>query len=100
MRYSGKTITDDTMTISDVVLTDTKLTVDYRDEIGYGHLAAASDDGVRYAGTYGYPEPEDNRRARFDVYRRRDGGIALVGYWCENARPEHPWVILLDPPGR
>lgn len=98
MRYSGKAITDQTMTITDVVLTATKLRMAYRDEVGDGHLAATSADGVHYSGTYGYPEPEANRRAWFDLLRRSDGGIAMVGFWREEARYDDPWVIVLDRP--
>jgi hypothetical protein len=78
------------------IVTDTRLVLDYEDERGRGHLEARSSDGLRYAGTYGYPTPEPWRHVEFRLYRSGESHLAFVGRWHEDEGDGGEWLILAE----
>ena len=63
MRMNGKLYedldresSDFTFTVTEAIVTPTRLAVDWRDQTGAVHLEASSNDGGQtYTGTYGWP---------------------------------------------
>jgi len=75
-----------------------RLSVDWVDEGGTGHLEAGTADGVTYAGHYGYPQLDDHRRVRFTLFRSAAGELLFVGRWWNTADGGGgEWAFRLTP---
>jgi hypothetical protein len=102
MKYTSESIwiepQPSSATIKDVVLTGTKLSVDFREKGEDGHLQAASTDGVNYEGNYGYPKPIQEYEFECKRFDAADGEILLYGEYRDRLESEQGhWLIRLRP---
>ena len=73
-----------TFTVTDAIITPTRLAVDWGVQDDPMHLEASSSDGGRtYSGTYGWPRPNPDYRIELKVFTSADGTTLLLGRWLE-----------------
>lgn len=98
MRLSGRGHNfepTDAYEITEAIVTDTRLSLDFIEDGTHGHLEAHSEDGKRYKGCYRYPSLEpDAYPAEFEVFRANDGEVLLVGRWWDRRNGETgDWML-------
>lgn len=101
MRMSGLSVVAEThATITDAVILPNKVSVDYVDSDGQGHLEAMSEDHFNFVGTYGYPALDPHCHVEFELYRGHHGNdIMLVGkWWNATTGTKGTWAIKLTRP--
>lgn len=92
-------------TVTDAVLHDNRLSVDWLDDVGTGHLEATSTDGVLFRGNFGYRDndgystPNLFRHVEFTLARTATGELIFLGRWWNTEKgSEGEWVIRLTRP--
>jgi hypothetical protein len=99
MRYTGQSYEcEPTYLVTDSVLTDNRISLDWDENGVVGHLEATSADGQTFAGTFGYPQLDPSSRVTFTRYRSKEGAVVLIGHWTYlGGAEEGDWVIRLEP---
>lgn len=108
MKMTGQSFWfEDGARITDAVLLPTRISIDFVDGGGEGHLDADTTDHVTYVGTYGYKrEPkaekeESQRHVRFDLYKAANGAVLLMGTWRDTKSGDAGnWLIKLTRPSQ
>ncbi len=101
MKFSARSCTyyeDTEYRVTDVVITDTTLSVDWLENGYAGHLSATSSDGVVYTGHYGFPRPEARFHIKLERFVSAAGEVLLFGTWWRTDSPDGGvWVFRLTP---
>ncbi len=82
--------------ITDAVVTDDRVSLDWEEANWTGHLEATSTDGQTYVGTYGYPRLDSDYHVEFTLFRANAGAKLLFGRWW-GKDGEGQWLIHLLP---
>ncbi|HMC63315.1 MAG TPA: hypothetical protein VKI65_00090, partial [Gemmataceae bacterium] len=85
--------------VTDGIVTDTRVSIDWSKGKEQGHLHADSAAGSRFRGEYKY-SPSDGERRSFDLkmYSANDGEVLLFGTWVNHkSGSEGKWAFLLTP---
>lgn len=94
---------EDGARITDAVLLPKRISIDFEDDEGEGHLDAETTDHVTYSGTYDYKHDRDDghRHVVFDLFRAADGTVLLLGkWWSTKTGGAGNWLIRLTRPGQ
>lgn len=98
MRMSGQTLLAESVaTITEAVVLPHKISIDFTDSDGAGHMEATSDDQFLYRGTYGYPQLDPHCHVEMEMYRAHHGRDSLlVGkWWNATTGSQGTWAIKL-----
>jgi hypothetical protein len=86
MRYTATCLScEPSYTVTGVVYADGRLSLDWAEGEGTGHLEATTTDGVTYVGHYGYPQLDDHRCVRFTLVQSASGELLFLGRWWNMA---------------
>jgi hypothetical protein len=101
MKYTGQMFYWDgkevTKIVTEAVITQDRVAIDWDEGEHLGHLEAKSTDGIHFSGHYGYPVTYDVYRCEFTLYKAEDE-VLLYGTWYEaNAGWEGVWLFKLSP---
>ncbi len=99
MRYSGRSFGyEETGTrISDAIITENRLAIDWLEDGYPASLIVTSDDGLQYQGTFGYPAPEERYRVEFRRFNDQTGEVILIGRWWQSDMAEGGnWMLRLS----
>ena len=104
MRYSAETFAFEPATdhrITDAVIAENRISVDWSDADGMAGFVSQSDDGTLYRGSYSYRQDANHSgRVEFRVYRADDGEVLLFGRWWKADSPvPSNWLLRLTPVG-
>ncbi len=101
MRVTGQSfVADSNPTITDAVILPNKISIDFVDQSGQGHLEATSEDHFVFKGTYGYPDLDPHRHIEFELFRGHHGhDICLLGkWWNASTGTKGTWCLKLKRP--
>lgn len=101
MKMIGQSfVADSNATVTDAVILPSKISIDFTDDGGTGHLEATSEDHFRFVGTYGYPMLDEHRHVDFEVFRAHHGNdVVLIGkWWNATTGTKGTWCLKLHRP--
>lgn len=100
MKYTGRYFEygEANYRITDLIVTDTRIAMDWTEEGTPASVVAASTDGGLYRGNMGFPRPDAEGLAEFRVYRAKDGELLLFGrWWRTDNSSAGTWLIQCSP---
>jgi hypothetical protein len=75
-----------------------RLSLDWVEGGGAGHLEATSTDGSTDTGRYGYGSLDDHRRVQFTLFRSAAGDLLFAGRWWNTSDGGGgEWALRLSP---
>lgn len=84
--------------ITDLIVTDTRISMDWIEGGERAGLVASSTDGFIYHGTMGFPRPDPEGLAEFRVYRAKNDELLLFGrWWRTDGSNAGTWLIRCMP---
>ena len=84
-------------TVTDAVLTRSRISIDWEDPEGGGHLEAGASESDQYEGVYTVPGVRPTGRFDLKCYMAGDE-VLLFGTWSWPAtKDEGSWAFLLSP---
>jgi hypothetical protein len=101
MRMAGQSfVADSNATVTDAVILPNKVSIDYTDHDGQGHLEAISEDHFSFKGTFGYPALDPHCHVEFELYRAHHGNdVVLLGkWWNATTGTKGTWCLKLSRP--
>ncbi|QDU38202.1 hypothetical protein Mal4_25270 [Maioricimonas rarisocia] len=85
--------------ITSIIVTPTRVSLDFDDEGAHGHAIATSSDGFVYTGYWGYPAFADQRQmgpVRLQRFISNAGQQILFGSWVDEESGEQgDWLIKI-----
>jgi len=85
--------------ITSIIVTPTRVSLDFDDDGARGHAIATSSDGFVYTGYWGYPSFADQRhlgRVRLQRFISNTGQQILFGSWeDEQSGKKGDWLIKI-----
>jgi len=82
--------------VSEAVLSDSKLSIDWTEGDLECHLDATSDDGFTFRGSFGAPRPDAGWGLEVEKYTGRQQ-VLLFGRWWRDDGERGYWAFLLSP---
>lgn len=80
--------------VSEAVLTETELQIDWIEDGQRSHLRATSSDGISYSGTFGYPQLDEQREVDAKRYEAQDGSVLLLARWLDGIADQDNWSVI------
>ena len=95
MYYPAGVIGEDCK-ITEAIISQNRISIDWPEEGNRGHLEASSTDGINFRGNYGYPVPSKDlvfELKRYDANKE----ILFFGTWHErDVGDQGIWIIVLE----
>ena len=87
----------DGFNVTDAIVTESNIALDWEEPDCTGHLKAVSPDGIHFKGIFGYPRPDPNYTFELTLYRAKEE-ILLFGNWYNQQDGEQGiWAFRLVP---
>ncbi len=81
--------------VTDAIVTQHRISIDWQNDKVGAHLDAASQDGVHFQGHYGYPDKNPEFEFELTLFKAGDEHL-LFGTWCEHdSGDEGVWVFRI-----
>jgi hypothetical protein len=80
--------------VSEAIVTDTRVCIDWIEGVQSFHAKLESDDGVTFEGHYGTPIPNSNWSMTGVKYTAADGSVLLLLKWDQSDNGIGGWAVL------